>query len=403
MRNTPIVYLDSQDISRFGDVLRGKSDGDTEKIFIELEKRKNNGAAIFVLTMPILGEIFQYDRDFRETTLKKAEAAERLCGRWALPYPSRLVAAEFSVIAQKFGLLEGDKSFNFLSEDRYWYPNISEVFEKLKDDFESMVDKEVSLLNLPSRSLRRRAKSAAMKLDFRSIPSSLIEDIEEKYGIKNINFKKFLMDLMKGKIGSEQASRIFFSSIVEPKNFVEVYFEKISKDNSLPEWISGFGKKIQEILRDFRNGVGPYIGIDDHRVYIENMIKEQSLKIGPRVAIEIARSDAKEFHLDEKIFMNFKENGNLMSLIPSSIVISSVIYQYINQIIGLSGGLSKIEDSFGGDLIHALYMPHVDLWRGDRRFSALIKRGMPIYANRIVPLLRDLPEIIDAWPGRKNP
>ena len=56
MSSPPIVYLDTQDYSRFGDVLRGKADAATEGLFNALEARKRSGDAIFAVSMPIFGE-----------------------------------------------------------------------------------------------------------------------------------------------------------------------------------------------------------------------------------------------------------------------------------------------------------------------------------------------------------
>jgi hypothetical protein len=44
-----------------------------------------------------------------------------------------------------------------------------------------------------------------------------------------------------------------------------------------------------------------------------------------------------------------------------------------------------------------LYLPHVDLWRGDRRFSTLVRTALPQYADRVIATLADLPEALDRW------
>jgi hypothetical protein len=46
--------------------------------------------------------------------------------------------------------------------------------------------------------------------------------------------------------------------------------------------------------------------------------------------------------------------------------------------------------------MHAMYLPHSDLWRGDRAFSdLLIKHGVN-FSERVVPTLLDLPGRIEA-------
>jgi hypothetical protein len=52
------------------------------------------------------------------------------------------------------------------------------------------------------------------------------------------------------------------------------------------------------------------------------------------------------------------------------------------------------------DAIHALYLPHADLWRGDRDFSALLRKYKVNYHERVVPRLRELPGRIEAEIGK---
>lgn len=81
-----VVYLDTQDFSRFGDVLRGRGDTASEQLFQTLEERRRTDGVVFAVSMPLLAELLQYHPDFRETTLRKAEAVERLCALlWHLP------------------------------------------------------------------------------------------------------------------------------------------------------------------------------------------------------------------------------------------------------------------------------------------------------------------------------
>jgi hypothetical protein len=55
-----------------------------------------------------------------------------------------------------------------------------------------------------------------------------------------------------------------------------------------------------------------------------------------------------------------------------------------------------IKNSAGIDLIHAMYLPHADLWRGDRAFSTLLINNRVDCCNRIVPSLAELPRRIEA-------
>jgi hypothetical protein len=55
-----------------------------------------------------------------------------------------------------------------------------------------------------------------------------------------------------------------------------------------------------------------------------------------------------------------------------------------------------IKNSDGIDLMHAMYLPHADLWRGDRAFSTLLIDNRVDFCSRIVASLAELPGRIEA-------
>ncbi|GGC32150.1 hypothetical protein GCM10011504_07920 [Siccirubricoccus deserti] len=391
----PIVYLDTQDYSRFGDVLRGKADISTEKIFNMLEARKRSGNVIFALSMPILGELLQYNADFRETTLKKAEAVERLCGGWALSYPSRLIAAEIAMAANRLGLLSTSVKPNVLWADRYWYPNAASTFGDLGATIKEALETEVAAL--PSRALRRRAARQARQLDLNKTARDAAQAIAANYGISVEAIIGPITALLRGTISSAEASRQLFACIAEPVSFVRTYFEIIESDRALPQWMSKSGEDLQVALLDFRGKLQPSMGIDTSRTLIQAMLIETARKLG-QTMISLALDDTAEFGVDAALAERFSTEPLLASEVQTCEIVGAVCEAYVSQITGLIGGAeAKIEHSFGGDLMHALYLPHVDFWRGDRRFAALLKNAVPRYASRVVPTLKDLPAQIDAW------
>jgi hypothetical protein len=55
-----------------------------------------------------------------------------------------------------------------------------------------------------------------------------------------------------------------------------------------------------------------------------------------------------------------------------------------------------IKNSDAIDLIHTMYLPHADLWRGDKAFSTLLINNRVDFCTRIVPSLLELPGRIEA-------
>lgn len=344
--------------------------------------------------MPILGELLQYDVAHRETTFKKAEAVERICGRWALPYPSRLMAAEIAMVARCLGFIKETPSIDILSDDRYWHPNISDIFEEFRDTLLKAATTEIA--GLGSRADRRRAAKQVRKMDFLKAAQNAATEIAARYQIPNIAITESIVAFLRGSINSYEASRKLFSHIAEPVSFVSTYFENIESDRMLPQWVGGLGMEISNTLEDLRKQLRPLIDAGAKPNDVRAMFVKLSQQMGGRM-IQIASNCVAEFGIDNALFNRFKNEPDLVARISSCTIIGEVVGAYTNRVTGLSGGReAKIERGFGGDLLHALYLPHVDLWRADRNFSDIIKNTLPNYESRVVTTLTALPAQIDA-------
>ena len=55
----------------------------------------------------------------------------------------------------------------------------------------------------------------------------------------------------------------------------------------------------------------------------------------------------------------------------------------------------RLKASDGIDFAHAMFLPHVDLWRGDRAFGGLLIKHKVTGCERVVTSLQALPERID--------
>ncbi len=102
-----------------------------------------------------------------------------------------------------------------------------------------------------------------------------------------------------------------------------------------------------------------------------------------------------EFGLTDNVLNELAAREEGSSMVPSVQIAAAALEAYALQIIGVTTGGAKIEPSFGGDLLHAFYLPYVDIWRGDRRVSATLRQVLPRYRDRIGGTLADLPMEIE--------
>lgn len=73
----------------------------------------------------------------------------------------------------------------------------------------------------------------------------------------------------------------------------------------------------------------------------------------------------------------------------------NVLAVYMRDIIYPSPVLPEIKESDAGDILHATYLPYVDLYRTDGRFGALMNSVPKPSTVQVVPKLRQLPEVIE--------
>jgi len=390
-----LVYLDSQDYSRFGDVLRGKSDAKSEALYRSLLDIGATGDAAFAYSMPVLGELLQFDEQYAETTDRKAEAVFELCGGNALAFPSRIVAHEIATTALNLGMAETGPECPSWSTEGYWYPNVESIFVDLKKTMRAQLNDELSAAVLPNRAARRRAKTLGKKLSLADIARNGSQEIGEKYGFAPDIVERSMAHYLEGKISARDASHLLFSAIANPTAFVAAYFRRYEGEKTLPLWMSDFGSTFQRLFEDFRSKLGPHLETPQARTIFRQVFHSGRQAWGANM-LALANDDLNEFGIDRSVYDQFAASADLAWNIPACRCVGTLLEAYLLQTSGLGGEAARVEHSFGGDLVHALYIEHCDLWRGDRRFCHLLRSAMPETGEKIVALAGDLPKAIEA-------
>lgn len=392
MKRPLIVYLDTQDLSRFGDVLRGKGDAQHERLFNDLEARKLAGDVVFPVTMPLMSELLQYDATYRETTLRKAEAVERLCGVHAMLPTTRLAAMEVARSAYQSGLIASVPRVEILSDDRLWFPSLTDTLHDLRASMHAAARQSLAA-TLPDLAMRQRAEQILETVDWGVEVAALAPKIAEEVGLPTEAVLASVAPFLRGEISPAEASRRMLSGISEPSVFVNMYFERWGPMGALPSWISAASTTVSRYLSAVRDNIGR-LRIAKDRKQVRLLVSR--LKPAFRaISFELARMSAAEFELSDEIIDSIAADGDAASAIPSAEIAAAALETYTLQIVGVTTGGSRIEGSVGGDVLHAFYLPYVDLWRGDRRFSAMLRQALPNYRDRISGPLAELHKAIE--------
>ncbi|MDG2532572.1 hypothetical protein P6144_02840 [Sphingomonas sp. HITSZ_GF] len=393
MKHPLIVYLDTQDLSRFGDVLRGKGDAQHERLFNDLEARKLAGDVVFPVTMPLMSELLQYDAAHRQTTVRKAEAVERLCGLYAMPSTTRLAAIEMARRAHQSGLIPNSPHVEMLSDDRLWFPSLTDTLHDLRASMHAAARHSLAT-SLKDLTMRHRAEQILETVDWGVEVEGLAPKIAEEVGLPTEAVLASVVPFLRGEISSAEASRRMLSGISKPSVFVDMYFERWGPMGTLPNWINAASTMVSRYLSAVRDNVGPLRSAKDRK---QATLLVSRLKPAFRaISFELARLSAAEFELSDEIIDSIAADVDAALPLPSAEIAAAALEAYTLQIVGVTTGGSTIEGSIGGDVLHAFYLPYVDLWRGDRRFSAMLQRALPQYRDRICGSLAELPRAIEA-------
>ena len=384
------VYLDSSDYSRFGDVIRGKSDNQTEITYNKLIEFRSNGDVRFAYSLPIISELFQFDPEFPATTESKAEAVEKLCGENAFFWPWRSLA--FDISMRWYQDANSNSQRKPISVDSQWYPNISEEVGDLKKTLESHLSVELRNQELVNRKKRRSAEANVRKFDFTQISPPLIEEISQRYQLNPLEVRRSILPTLRGSISSAEGARRMFSAVAKPTAFVRSYFREDNEDQGLPNWVSDLGARIQISLLNLRSNLDL---IDQEEVRRESpkLVISSSIEI-MRVIFRSALKECDEFGLSEDEFFCREKDIDYIESIDSFYLFMHAYRRTVEQSIGLHGSGHGPEKSAGGDLLHLLYLPHCDLWRGDRRFCNVIANVASPSVHAVVNKLSHLPDRI---------
>jgi hypothetical protein len=369
----PTVYLDTQDYSKFGDVLRGDDRNGLDQTFGDLCQLAEQGRATFVYSMPILSELLQYDAAHEDTTRAKAEVVERLCRGHAIAYPPRILAYEAASFAHSHGILRTFPAVSLISDDNFWFPDIGDVLESFRTNLSNQATEALARFKHLPRNQRRALKKKTQPRYRNRALDDAVPEIAVHYGLEVSDLRSSIILLLKGKISSREASKRLFSAVQRPTSFIDVYFKHYDGPKDLPFMLRGPGEKMAQSLDRFKAEITSE-SRDLVRSLLPPLLEGWKSELG-RVLLEAIDGGEGEFGLTEAALTAVRNHESAVYEIPSCQMVAAVVRMYAEQVIGLHGPPAKTERSLAGDLVHALYLPHVDVWRGDARFCEIIRKA----------------------------
>jgi hypothetical protein len=320
---------------------------------------------------------------YREDRLARARLLTALCGQNAFPYPSDL--------GQGYGF----------SRDGLWIPRIEvEDFEveRLVQDVMDVASHHPELNRHERRVLSKRNNFVNW---VRSNPSRLTPLPGESWPLpfgrdfaQSGDFRRYVL----GQMTRGEANRKLLFYITDPETVYKTWFEHYGLPNPVAERRDKMASKIMLMLKELP----------------EALDRMEALRTDVRNALATTGDNALDPENRQKLVQLARdvETFRIETTSPQELTKQVPLWK---ELVGEKGALiaaqtffafhgekREIKRSDAIDLLHAMYLPHTDLWRGDRAFSDLLVRHKVDLNERVVPTLLELPGRIEAEIARRE-
>ena len=344
----------------------------------QLKSMASNGEIEIGLSYHIVFEFLQKaGPGYHEDRLARARLLKELCGQNAFPYGGDL-----------------GKGFVF-SKEGIWVPRFSlkefEV-ERLVADLLKLVSHD---LHFTRQQRRRLSKRKNFEEFVCSNPTVLRVLPGEKwplpYGrgfVESGDLRRYLL----GKISREDANRKLLVHLTDPVMLYETWFQHQGRGNPLEAHGDQLARMLMELFDKYRALLTEH---DALRVEVKKMLAakgKDELSAADRGKLLQLKRDLRGFRVE------ISSPEELNERVPAwRELVGEKSARLATQIMfALQRDKPRLIRSDVIDFTHAMYLPHTDLWRGDRSFSSLLIRSKVDYWERVVPTLVELPARIEA-------
>ena len=370
------IYLDTSDYAElYKDNATQEIVEIRNRLFGYVGKKQIRIGSSFIVIFELLQD---YEPAFLEDRRRRARMVSRLCGSNSFPFLT--------------DLLDGQT----FSSDGAWMPREALKifnFSKLQEEFKNEIMAERRLNREQRRKLSNSSLFAALLkenpnlLKFNSTTTAEFP-LPESF-IAGDYMRKFFV----GEVSEQEANRELRKCITDPESFFEFWFQFYKKKNPLEEM---FGKglqtmksgilKFQSLLESSKAKASDYKQQVSHFRASERNMRQQLSRLG---LSHISRREKLPKAPDFEAIALSMPMPESMKKWPLEIRI--FLWEYILTFVKPR----NFQDSDMIDIMHAFYLPHCDLWRGDRAFCNLLLQSNIPYKSRIVPSLKLLPSRIE--------
>jgi hypothetical protein len=369
------IHLDTSDYSAMHDAPTGSPVAQIRDKLIEIGR---SGRIEIGLSYHVVFEFLQRaDPEHRSNRLSRARLLSELCGRNAFPYPTDL------------------GNGHRFSNEGLWQPRITlddHEIEVVVGHFVQAVQQDPEATLHARRIVSRRKYLRRLAEEYPDRVIALAgRNWPVMFGKSMVEDGAFGRYLAAGMSRDEANGKLWFF-INDPASIYELWFERCNWDCPILERRDNMAEKLVTMLREFRSTMA---GTADLRARITaelNATGDHALSSDGRSQLLRLRKDIGTFRQEMSSPQQLCEDVPIWKQMfgnESALLAAEILYAFERD-------KRPIKDSDGIDFVHAMYLPHADLWRGDRAFSHLLKQHRVKFGERIVPTLLELPARIEA-------
>jgi hypothetical protein len=345
-----------------------------------LKEFARNGQIAIGLSYHVVFELLQDAApQYRHDRLARARLLSELCGQNAFPYPSDL--------GQGYGF----------STDGLWMPRVDledTEIERVLEGTVAGLRRQAALPRSRRRLLARRQHLVAWAREdpagFARLASASWPLLFARSFAEHGDLGRYLL----GTLSRDEANRKLWVHFIDPVQVYQTWFELYGRSNPIVERRDRMAATFTTMLAELGRMTGEEATL---RARVKDLLAEttageEPLGAGDQIALRKLLRDLKTFRAEitSPDEMNQQVPRWEEMVGAESARVAAQIFQALHR------EKREIKRSDATDFIHAMYLPHTDLWRGDKAFSDLLIKHKVDYSDRIAPTLADLPARIEA-------
>ena len=391
------VYLDSSDISRFADVIRGRGDRDDETLFNQLQALAQKGDAQFPFSSLHVSEAAPWDDASIEPATARFEILETLSLRAAFRAFSELPALDafaYSLEGSNVSAKPVDRyKFHGRSDHGEWLPGLPKLFEEISTSIRLLhldpmaLAAEQDLLPKMNRRQRREAQYRAKTMTRTDVIRTQIESNWDGM------YERICSMWPLSRSDSDVWKRFFKSTKPDPIPVYISFRNGFAEPKRLIRFLApGGGTLNNELTSWMRNSSEKLLEAVDHATKLRTLLSRTSFggvkRDMRREAVEFGRDFQARWLLRERkdietelvdTYNSYLLSGQITSACPTCPPVEviakfpsvsnrvSVFRSYIEKVI-LPIETNRSREKYRsdvGDMMHAQYIPYCDIFRCD--------------------------------------